>query len=431
MKTVLTCLLATLALALPEGVVAAGARAEPVTVIKAAHMIDTLAGKRRDKVQVVVRGERIEAVQKQGARIPDGAKVIDLGAMTLTPGLVDSHTHMTGAPFFGYESLKVSVPRAALYGASNARKTLLAGVTTVRDVGAEGYSDVALRDAINDGDIPGPRMLVSGPPLGMTGGHCDENLLPYSFHHSAEGVANGPWAVRAKVRETIKYGADLIKFCATGGVLSKGDTPGAQQYTLEEMKAIVDEAHMHGRRVAAHAHGTAGIKAAIIAGVASVEHASILDDEAIRLAKAHGTYFSMDIYNDDYILAQGIKNGMLPESIEKEKAIGLTQRQSFQRAVKAGVKMAFGTDEGVYPHGNNGKQMPKMVEWGMTPMQAIQTATMGSATLLGLQDEIGAIAKGRYADIIAVAGDPLKDPSAFTRVRFVMKGGVVYKESGD
>jgi imidazolonepropionase-like amidohydrolase len=261
----------------------------------------------------------------------------------------------------------------------------------------------------------------------MTGGHCDTNLLPYDFHVKAGGVADGPWAVRAKVREVIKYGADLIKFCATGGVLSKGDSPGAQQYSLEEMKAIVTEAHLHDRRVAAHAHGTDGIKAAILAGVDSVEHASILDDEAIRLAIEHGTYFSMDIYNDDYILSEGIKNGMLPESIEKEKAIGLVQRQSFQRAVRAGVKMAFGTDEGVYPHGDNGKQMAKMVEWGMTPMQAIQTATMGSATLMGLEDDIGALTPGRYADIIAVAGDPLADATLYTDVRFVMKGGVVYK----
>ncbi len=399
----------------------------PITVIRAAHMIDTIAGKRRDNVAVVVRGERIERVGKAGDALPKGARVIDLGNQTIMPGLVDSHTHMTGAPFFGYEGLKVSVARAALYGAKNARKTLLAGITAVRDVGAKGFSDVALRDAINDGDVPGPRMLVAGTALGMTGGHCDSNLLPQSFHYKAGGVADGPWAVRAKVREVIKYGADLIKFCATGGVLSKGDTPGAQQYTLEEMKAIVDEAHMHGRKVAAHAHGTAGIKAAILAGVDSIEHASILDDEAIKLAKAHGTWFSMDIYNDDYILSEGIKNGMLPESIEKERAIGLTQRQSFARAVKAGVKMAFGTDEGVYPHGDNGKQMAKMVEWGMTPMQAIQTATMGSATLMGMQDDIGAITPGRYADIIAVAGDPLKDASEYTRVRFVMKGGVVYK----
>jgi imidazolonepropionase-like amidohydrolase len=415
------------AASLPFVAMAEEQTAEPVTVLKAAHMIDTIAGKRRDNVMVVVRGDRIERVGKINDAIPEGAQVIDLGDKTIMPGLVDSHTHMTGAPFFGYEGLKVSVPRSALYGAKNARITLLAGITTVRDVGAEGYSDVALRDAINDGDVPGPRMLVAGTALGMTGGHCDSNLLPYGFHFRAEGVADGPWAVRAKVREVIKYGADVIKFCATGGVLSKGDSPGAQQYSFEEMKAIVTEAHLHGRRVAAHAHGTDGIKTAIRAGVDSIEHASILDDEAIKMAKAHGTYFSMDIYNDDYILSEGIKNGMLPESIEKERAIGLVQRQSFRRAYKAGVKMAFGTDEGVYPHGDNGKQMAKLVEWGMSPMVAIQTATMGSATLLGMQDDIGAITKGRFADIIAVDGDPFKDASEYTRVTFVMKGGKVYK----
>ncbi|PHS27601.1 MAG: Xaa-Pro dipeptidase [Robiginitomaculum sp.] len=425
MKTSILTFIA--AASLPLVAMAAENTAEPVTVIKAAHMIDTIAGKRRDNVMVVVRGDRIESVGKASDAIPDGAHVIDLGGQTIMPGLVDSHTHMTGAPFYGYEALQVSIPRAALYGAKNARITLLAGITTVRDVGAEGYSDVALRDAINDGDVPGPRMLVAGTALGMTGGHCDSNLLPYGFHYRAEGVADGPWAVRAKVREVIKYGADLIKFCATGGVLSKGDSPGAQQYSFEEMKAIVDEAHLHGRRVAAHAHGTNGIKTAIRAGVDSIEHASILDDEAIKMAKEHGTYFSMDIYNDDYILSEGLKNGMLPESIEKERAIGLVQRQSFRRAYKAGVKMAFGTDEGVYPHGDNGKQMAKMVEWGMSPMVAIQTATMGSATLLGMQDDIGAITPGRYADIIAVDGNPLKDAGEYTRVRFVMKGGEVYK----
>jgi imidazolonepropionase-like amidohydrolase len=286
---------------------------------------------------------------------------------------------------------------------------------------------VALRDAINDGDIAGPRMLVSGPALGITGGHCDSNLLPSEYDYRAGGVANGPWAVRAKVREVIKYGADVIKFCATGGVLSKGTSLGAQQFTQEEMNAIVDEAHLRGRRVAAHAHGTNGIKAAIRAGVDSVEHASILDNEAIKLAKEHGTYFSMDIYDSTYILSEGLKIGMLPESIEKEKTVGRVQRENFRRAFKAGVKMSFGTDEGVYPHGDNGMQMAYLVEWGMSPMQAIQTATMGSATLLGLQDDIGAITKGRFADIIAVDGDPFKDASEYTRVTFVMKGGEIYK----
>jgi imidazolonepropionase-like amidohydrolase len=307
----------------------------------------------------------------------------------------------------------------------NARTTLHAGFTTVRNVGAEAFTDVALRDGIAAGDIDGPRMLVSGPPLGTTGGHADDNLLPYEYHHTAGGVADGPWAARAKVRENAKYGVDLIKIMASGGVLSKGDSPGAEQYSLDEMQAIVTEAHMSGRKVAAHAHGTQAIKDAIIAGVDSVEHASLIDDEGIKLAKAHGTYLVMDIYNDDYILQSGAAAGMLPESIEKEKHIGRAQRESFKRAHAAGVKMAFGTDAGVYPHGDNAKQFAKMVEWGMTPVEAIRAATVEAATLLGWPDKVGSLEKGHYADLIAVKGDPLADVTKLEHVAFVMQGGAV------
>lgn len=292
-----------------------------VTYIKAGQLVDTVDGELRADQVVVIENDRITRVAaSDDVEIPAGATVIDLSGQTVLPGLIDMHTHLTGDHrFHGYESLAVSVPREALYGVFNGKKTLLAGFTSVRNVGAGGYSDIALRDAIMAGEIDGPRMRASGPALGITGGHCDNNLLTAEYADKGAGVADGPWAVRAKVREIIKYGADVIKFCATGGVLSKGDSVGGQQYTLEEMRALVEEAHQHERKVAAHAHGTEGIKAAIVAGVDSVEHSSLIDDEGIRLAKEHGTFLVMDIYNDTYILQHGAEVGMLPESLEKER----------------------------------------------------------------------------------------------------------------
>ena len=338
------------------------------------------------------------------------------------------HTHVTGDPGdTGYRGLGISIPRQVVTGVKNARRTLHAGFTTIRNVGAENFTDVAVRDGVNAGEIEGPRMLVSGPALGITGGHCDNNLLPYEYHYKSEGVADGPWAARGKVREVIKYGADVIKICASGGVRSKGDQPGTPQYSLEEMQAIAEEAHKLGRKVAAHAHGTQSIKDAIRAGIDSVEHSSLIDDAGIALAKQHGTYLVFDIYNDDFILQEGAKAGMLPESIEKEKKLGRLQRENFRKAFQAGAKMAFGTDSGVYPHGDNAKQFAKMVEWGMKPIDAIQASTINAADLIGWSEKVGSLEKGRYADLVAVDGNPLSDVRILESVKFVMKGGVVYK----
>ena len=313
------------------------------TILHCNKLLDVRRGAYVNNVSVLIQDEKIVDVGSGSIPGLGGAHVIEAPG-TCLPGLIDVHVHLTSDPEeggFGYITLGVSIPRETVFGAKNARKTLMSGFTTVRNVGADGYSDVAVRDGINAGDIPGPRMQVSGPALTITGGHGDDNLLPFEFHHYDEGVANGPWPARAKVRDVVKYGADLIKVLASGGVLSKGDTPGAPQYTLEELKAITDEAHKLGRRVAAHAHGTQSIKDAILAGIDTVEHCSLIDEEGIALAKQHHTYLDFDIYNDDYILADGAKHGMLPESIEKGKKIGRLQRENFRHPDQSGAKLAL------------------------------------------------------------------------------------------
>ena len=400
------------------------------TVITAARMIDVANGKVVKQAAVIVNDNIITASGRlKDLTVPNEATRIDLGNATLMPGLMDMHVHLTSdATRHGYKRLEVSLPRAAITGVKHAKATLDAGFTTVRNVGAPGFADVALRDAINAGDVVGPRMFVAGPSLGVTGGHCDSNLLPYEYDNYSEGVADGPWEVRKKVRRNIKYGATVIKFCATGGVLSKGTKVGAQQYTFEEMKALIDEAHLRGLTVATHAHGTNGIKAAIKAGVDSVEHVSLLDDEAIDLAKKNGTYFSMDIYVTEYILGEGEKAGILEESLNKERIVGKTQRENFEKAVKAGVNMVFGSDAGVYPHGDNPKQFARMVKFGMTPIQAIQAATINPARLLKQEATLGSLEKGKLADIVAVPGNPLDDMSLMEKVGFVMKDGQIVKQ---
>lgn len=398
-------------------------------VLKADRLIDVENGKLISNAVVVIEDDTIVAAgEARKVTFSKDSKIIELGDYTLLPGLMDMHVHLTSdATKHGYKRLADSLPRVTLTGVKHAEATLMAGFTTVRNVGAPGFADVALRDAINDGDITGPRMFVAGPSLGVTGGHCDNNLLPYEYHTVSEGVADGPWEVREKVRRNIKYGATVIKFCGTGGVLSKGTKVGVQQYTFEEMQALVDEAHMRGLTVATHAHGTDGIKTAIKAGVDSVEHVSLLDDEAIKLALKHGTYFSMDIYVTEYILSEGAKAGILEESLAKERIVGQRQRDNFAKALKAGVKMVFGSDAGVYPHGDNGKQFARMVKFGMTPMQAIQASTINAATLLKQQEVLGSVSEGKKADIVGVKGNPLDDISLLENVGLVVKDGQIVK----
>ena len=403
------------------------AQSAPKTVvIRAGRVLDVKTGKTLTNQTIVIQGDRIASIGAD-AQVPAGATVINLPNATVLPGLIDAHTHITFNPNFGYSWLAISVPREALIGAKNARLTLEAGFTTVRNVGAKGYADVALRDAINAGDVPGPRMLVSGPALSITGGHCDNNLLPFDYHATSDGVADGVEAVQHRTREIIKYGADLIKVCATGGVLSKGDNPQHSQYTLEEMKAIVADAHRLGRKVAAHAHGAQGILWASEAGVDSIEHGSYIDDAAIAEMKKNGTYLVPTLYLMDWFFENAERIGTPPDLIAKGKEVMPAARKNVARAFAAGVKVGFGTDAAVYPHGLNAHEFAVMVKLGLTPLQAIQAATINDADLLGWSDKVGTIEPGKFADIVAVDGDPLQDVSTLERVKFVMKGGEVVK----
>jgi imidazolonepropionase-like amidohydrolase len=397
--------------------------------IRAGRLIDGRGGPPVANAVIIIEGERITAVGP-GLTIPAGARVIDLSSSTVLPGLIDAHTHVTTQPSDYYEDIFRKTPiDVAIKAHVYAKRTLDAGFTTIRDVGSGEFIDVALRNAINRGDIPGPRIQAATLTVGSTGGHGDlTGFSPYLKFGTFSGVADGVDDIRKLVRFEVKNGADVIKMIASAGVLSEEESVGAPQYSQEEMNAVVEEAAMWGRKVAAHAHGTEAIKRAIRAGVASVEHASLIDDEGLRLAKERGTYLVMDIYNDDYIMAEYKRLGYPQKILDKEAKVGRTQRENFRRAVQAGAKLAFGTDAGVYPHGWNGKQLAKMVEWGLTPMQAIQTATANAADLLGWADRVGSVQPGRFADIVAVGGDPLKDIRELERVRFVMKGGVVYEE---
>ena len=389
-------------------------------------VLDVVSGKLMSS-DVLIRDGKIVKVGPN-IKTSQDTQVIQLKDVVLIPGLMDSHVHLIGdTSKKGYASIGNSTYFSTIHGVKNAYETLSSGFTTVRMVGALEFADVALKQAIDEGIVKGPRLLVSGPPLGISGGHCDSNLFPYSktaLENTPHQIVDNPWDARKAVRINRKFGADLIKFCATGGVMSKNTDVNAKQFTYEEMEAIVSEAHNHGMKVAAHAHGLEGIKTAIRAGVDSIEHSSFIDYETIQLAIEKGTYLSMDIYVSDYILGEGAKKGILEESLEKERTVGKIQRMNFKQAVEAGAKITFGTDAGIFPHGENKKQFKYMVEWGMTPLQAIQAATINTAELFGVND-IGRIEEGYVADIVGTNGNPLDDITLLESVIFVMKEGEI------
>ncbi|MBB5058187.1 imidazolonepropionase-like amidohydrolase [Granulicella aggregans] len=399
-------------------------------LVRAGKLLDVRTGAEASGKTIVVTGDKVTAIADTASITPAASDaVIDLTKYTVMPGLIDVHTHLTGANNFDpVWELTMTPAKEGIIGVENAKVTVEAGFTTVRNVGAGAYSDVALRDEINAGRIPGPHMQVSGPPLGITGGHCDDNLLPFEYHAVGDGVADGIAAVQQKVRQNIKYGADLIKICATGGVLSKGDDPQASQYTREEMVAIVNDAHRLGRKVAAHAHGAQGILWATEAGVDSIEHASYLDDAGITAMKAHGTYLVPTAYLIDWMQ----QYGKLPAIYQqKMKDVSAVEKQNAIKAIKAGVKVALGTDAAVYPHGLNAHEIDVYVnQFGMTPLQGIQTGTINAADLMGWSDKVGELTPGHWADVIAVEGDPLKDVKVLQDVKFVMVSGKVEKVPG-
>lgn len=403
------------------------------TLLTASRMLDVRSGKLLSDPVLLLRDERIVELAHGGAPLatspaPDATR-IELDGLTILPGLIDMHTHLDFDPTYGgYSWLEFSDRFWSVIMVPNALKTLEAGFTTVRNVGSMDWNDVGLREAIDAGKVPGPRIVTAAFAFGATGGHCDETFFPPSMNQASPFNADGPEEGRKRVRELRKHGAQVIKICATGGVFSRNTEPGQQQLSLAEMQAIVAEAHMQGLKVAAHAHGTAGIKDAIRAGVDTIEHASLIDDEGIRLARQHGTWLSMDIYNTEYTQAVGRENNVLEDNLRKDREIAELQRENFRKAHRAGVKMVYGTDTGVHPHGDNGKQFRIMVQYGMTPVEAIRSATLNAAEALGSSD-VGVLEAGRYADLVAVAGDPTADVTLLEDIPVVLKGGVLVKDT--
>jgi imidazolonepropionase-like amidohydrolase len=400
------------------------------SVITGARMLDVLTGKMVDNPAIFVdaNGRITNIADARTVRWGSDVTHIDLGNRTLLPGLIDMHVHLDSpADIGGYRGLEFTDSFWGMTAVGNAKAMLDAGFTTVRNVGAGNRNDIGLKQAIDNGYAIGPRIVPAGHALGATGGHCDSTFLPPSLEKDSkeEGIGDSVDELRYQVRRQRKYGAEVIKICATGGVFSRNTEPGQQQLSEEHMRAIADEAHQWGIRVAAHAHGAGGIKAAIKAGIDTIEHASLVDDEGIKLAaaRAQPVWFSMDIFNTDYTQAEGAKNGVLEDNLRKDREIAQIQRDNFRKAHRAGVKMVFGSDAGVMPHGSAGGQFKYMVEYGMTPLEAIQAATRNGAQALGRDKDVGAIAVGRFADIIAVDGDPLKDVRELESVDAIVKGG--------
>ncbi len=398
-------------------------------VVTADHMVDVVSGKTVDYPAIFINDGRITSVaDARTVKWGSDVKHIDLSGQTILPGLIDMHVHLDSNPLYGgYSGFRFTDAFWAVQGVANARAMLEAGFTTVRNVGSENYADVAYKQAIEEGLMVGPRIVPAAHALGATGGHCDSTYLPPSFKTKGVAVGDGPQELRSRVREQRKYGAEVIKVCATGGVFSRNTEPGQQQLSEDELRAIADEAHLWGLRVAAHAHGGAGIKAAIRAGIDTIEHASLIDDEGIRLAKERGTWLSMDIFNTEYTQAEGAKNGVLEDNLRKDREIAQIQRDNFRKAHAAGVKMVFGSDAGVMPHGTAAGQLRIMVDYGMTPIEAIRAATRNAADALSRSADIGTLAVGRYGDIVAVTGDPLTNVRLLEKPSAVIKGGVRIK----